>query len=644
MNVDVVLDTAIQDTWPKLLQHNGARFGAQSKAMRYKHYGIWQSYSWEEYLTNVKYLALGLLAIGFKPGSRLMIVGDNRPEWYFAQMAAQCNGGLSVGLYSDLSAAEIEHVARDSGADFAMVEDQEQADKIALIRDRLPELKAVVYWRYKGLSNEAGDGFIGLREVAERGRRYEAEHPGAFEQNIAAGNADDPCAIIYTSGVTKDPKATLHSHRSLMADSQAFVTAEDLTTKDNIVSYLPPAWITEQWLAFGCHLLSGGTVNFAESSETQREDVREIAPSLVIYNSRLWESEAGEVQAKMRNAGWLKRLSTRWALPVGYRVADARYAERNPGWHLRALNGVANLLAFRPIRDSLGLPQARACYTSGATLSPEALRFFHALRVPVRDIYGSAEAGAITGAFTGFQSPGTLGRVNEGVEIMLTDSGEIAVKHSGTFLGYHQDTEVARGAVNEGWVHTGDKGEMTADGELVFIDRMDDLITLPCGDVVAPQEIESRLKYSPYIKDAWVHAEQGCESLSAVIIVDAANTGQWADKAKVAYTTFGDLSQKVEVYELIRGEIAKINEDLPEVRRISRYVNLHKEFDPDERELTRNRKLRRSFLRERYAGLAKALSGDDTSIEVEAEFTYQDGRIGKIKTALQIATVGRGDG
>jgi long-chain acyl-CoA synthetase len=591
----------------------------------------------------VKYLALGLLAVGFQPGSKLLIVGDNRPEWYFAQMAAHCDRGLSVGLYSDLSAAEIEYIAGDSGADFAMVEDQEQVDKMALIRDRLPELKAVVYWRYKGLSNQTGDGFMSLRAVLDRGRQYEADHPIVFEENISAGCGDDVCAIIYTSGVTKDPKATLHSYRSLMADSQAFVTAERLTAKDNLVSYLPPAWITEQWLAFGCHLLSGGTVNFAESSETQREDVREIAPSLVVYNSRLWESEAGEVLAKMRGAGWLKRLFTRWSLPIGYRVTDSRYSGKNPSLYSRVLNGVANLIAFRPIRDSLGLPHARACYTSGATLSPEALRFLHAVGVPVRDVYGSAEAGAVTGAFTGMQSPGTVGRVNPGVEIKIAETGEIAVKHGGTFLGYRQSAETERTAASNGWVHTGDKGEVTPDGELVFVDRMEDLITLPCGEVVGPQEIESRLKYSPYIKDAWVHAEQGCESLSAVIIIDAANTGHWADKRKVVYTTFGDLSQQPQIYELIRGEIARVNQGLPEARRISRYVNLHKEFDPDEHELTRNRKLRRSFLRERYAGLARALSGEDTSVEVEAEFTYQDGRTGKVKTALQIATLGQGE-
>ncbi len=636
------IDRGALDTWPKLLQDNSARFGRKSKAMRYKHYGIWQSYSWQDYLDNVKYLALGLLALGFQPGDKLLIVGDNRPEWYFAQMAAQCDRGVSVGLYSDLSAAEIEYIAQHSGCQFAIVEDQEQVDKMVLIRERLPELKTVVYWRYKGLSGTE-QGFVGLREVLAKGREYESGHPEVFGQNIAAGQADDVCSIIYTSGVGGQAKATLHSYRSLMADSRSFADGEGFTAKDDFVSYLPPAWITEQWLAFGCHLLSGGTINFAENAETQREDVREIAPSVVVYTSRLWESEASEVLAKMGSAGRLKRWATHWAMPVGRRAADAYHSKQRLGWQWKLLNLPADLVAFRPMRDHMGLPHARACYTSGSTLATDTTLLFHSLKVPLKNVYGSAEAGAVTGAAKGGQIPGTVGSVNQGVELRFSEQGEIQVRHSGMFLGYLDGSAAGPDKLADGWVATGDLGELTPDGDLVFIDRGQDLIPLPCGDVVPPQTVESTLKSSAYIKDAWVHAEQGCDWLSAIIIVDAANTGHWADKAKVAFTTFGDLSQKPEVYDLIRGEIERLNKGLPATRRIARYVNLHKEFDPDEQELTRNRKLRRSYLKERYAGLAHALSGQDDSVEVEAEFTYQDGRVGKIKTTLRIATIGRGE-
>jgi long-chain acyl-CoA synthetase len=637
------LDLARFDTWPKVLQQNSTRFGDRGKAMRYKHYGIWQSYSWQDYYSNVKYLALGLLSLGFKPGSRLLVVGDNYPEWYFAELAAQSNRGISVGLYSDLSAAEIEHIARDCEADFAMVEDEEQADKILQIRERLPGLKKVVYWRYKGLSKHDDGLLVGLRSVQEKGREYEAEHPGAFEENVAAGKADDICAIVYTSGTTADaPKGALHSHRSLMSSAECYREQGGLRPKDDLACYLPPAWITEQCLVFGGHLLSGGTINFAEGPDTQQEDVREIAPSLVQYNSRLWESLAGQVQARMRSASILKRVATRLFMPVGYKMADLKYAKRTPGPLWRLLNMLADLIVFRPVRDSMGLPHARVCYTSGAVLSPEAIRFFHALRVPLKNAYGSAEAGLITGAAREIQSQGTVGSINLGTQVMVTGEGEISVRHPGVFLGYHHDAEMTARVLVDGWAHTGDKGYLNDAQELVYLDRLEDAIALPCG-AVHPQDIESRLKYSPYIKDAWVLAGERCDFVSAVIIVDPDTTGHWADKHKINYTTFGDLVQKPEIDRLIEGEISQINQGLPDGHQIKNYVSLHKEFDPDESELTRNYKLRRKFLAKRYPEIVHALSGDDESVEVEAQFTYQDGRSGKIKTALKITTIGGDD-
>lgn len=630
-------------TWPKVLEYNAGHLGVRSKAMRYKHYGIWQAYSWQDYFSNAKYLALGLLSLGFGPGSKLLIVGENSPEWYFAEMAAQCNRGISVGTYSDLSAAEIEYIAQDCEAEFAMVGDEEQADKILQIIERLPNLKTVVYWRYKGLSSRENEMFVGLRDVVEMGRRYETEHPGAFGENIAAGKADDICAIVYTSGVAGAPKGALHSYRSLMASSQCYKELDGLSPKDDLSCALPPAWITEQWVAFGCHLLCGGTVNYAESSETLQEDLREIAPSVAFYNSRLWESQAGQVQARLRGAGFVKRTVSGWLMPVGLRVADAKYERRRLGLHWRLLNVLADLVVYRHIRDSLGLPGARVCYTSGSTLAPEGFRFFHALKVPLKSVYGSTEAGAVTGAADGIQTPGTVGSVNPGVGVKFGEQSEILVRNPGAFLGYYNDPEMTSRVLKDGWVLTGDQGHMSADNELVFVDRINDLVALPCGDVLAPQEIESRLKHSPYVKDAWVLAGRDCQFVTAVIIIDADNTGRWADKMKATYTTYGDLSQKPEVYRLIEQEVASVNRELPDSQRIEKYVNLHKEFDPDETELTRNRKLRRAFLKKRYPDLIQALGGEQTSVEVEAEFTYQDGRTGKIRTALQIATVGRGD-
>lgn len=630
------------DTWPKVLRHNAARFGAEGAAMRYKHYGIWHSYSWEDYLSKVKGLALGLRSLGFGPESRLLIVGDNSPDWLFAQLAAQGNRGVSVGLYSDLSAAEIERIARDSEADFAMVEDEEQADKIAEIRDRLPHLKTVVFWRYKGLSDRDRSVFVGLRDVLSLGREYEAEHPGAFEESVASGNADDVCSIVYTSGTgLEGPKGTVHSHRSLMANARVYVELDGLGPKDDLAGYLPPAWITEQWLTFGCHLLSGAILNFAESAATHEGDVREIAPRLLVYSSRLWESRAGQVQARMRGASRLKRRAAGWALRVGYHRVEMAQRERKPALRWRLLDVIADGIVFRPVRDSLGLSRARVCYTSGSTLSTDAIRFFRALKVPIKNIYGSAEAGAVTGAADRIQSDGTVGSVNPGVESTVTDQGELLVRHPGTFLGYHNDPDRTARVLSDGWVRTGDTVGSGAADELVFVDRLDDLITLPCGDIVAPQSVESRLRSSPYIKDAWVLAGEGCEALSAVVVVDAVTAGRWADQRKVRYTTFADLAHTPEIYGLIDDEIASINQDLEGSERIEKYVIFHREFDPDEFELTRDRKLRRALLAERYGALMRALAGGQTSVEAEGSTARGGGPAGNIQAILRIATVGR---
>jgi long-chain acyl-CoA synthetase len=643
MRTPAEIDTEKLDTWPKLLDYNYQKFGRHI-AMRYKHYGIWQSYTWQDYFQNVKYLALGLLSVGFKPGDRLLIVGDNTPEWYFAELTAQCNHGISLGLYSDLSADEIKHIVNDSEATFAMVEDQEQVDKLTPILKETPHFKKIIFWRYKGLSHQKDQILQGYRDVIDLGHEYEKLHPHAFEQNIASGKADDICSIIYTSGTTGiTPKGTLHSYQSLRRSAEYYQKLDHLQMKDSLVSYFPPAWITEQWLAFGCHLLSACTVNFPESAETQQQDIREIAPTMVLYNSRLWERQVGHVQAKIQGARGIKRLTYRLFMPVGYRLADFKTRKQTPGWYWRLLNIPAYLLLFRPLRDSLGLPHARVCYTSGATLCAEAFHFYHALNIPLKNLYGSSEAGAISGSTNENINPATAGQVNSEVEIKITDSGEIITRNACHFLGYYNNPAATAEVLKDGWVYTGDSGYLTPEGDLVFLDRIRDRVKLACGEILTPQEIESRLKYSPFIKDAWVLAGPDRSYTSAIIIIDADNAGAWADKKKVSYTTYSDLSQKPEIYVLIGQEIAHINIDLPAGCRIKKYVNLHKEFDSDESELTRTKKLRKPFLEERYKDLINTIYGDKQSADVEVLVKYQDGRIGKTRTTIKIQPIREGN-
>jgi long-chain acyl-CoA synthetase len=343
----------------------------------------------------------------------------------------------------------------------------------------------------------------------------------------------------------------------------------------------------------------------------------------------------------MRGASRVKRRVIGWFMPVGYRRVDLAYQRRKLGVAWRLLDFCGDRLVFHPIRDSLGLPRARVCYTSGSMLSDETIRFFHALRVPLKNVYGSAEAGAVTGAADRLQTPGTVGSVNPGVETKVTERGELVVRHQGTFLGYRGLAELTAQVLDDGWVRTGDKCSVNGEGALVFTDRLDDLITLPCGDLFAPQHVESRLKCSPYIKDAWVVAHDDCETVSAVVVVDAATTGRWADRRKVKYTTFNDLSQNPEVYGLVEGELARVNGDLAQTQRIQRFVLLHREFDPDESELTRDRKLRRAFLYTRYAGLVQALRDGAPTALVGHHAAPLDAHNEKIETTLTIAAVGR---
>jgi long-chain acyl-CoA synthetase len=628
------------DTWPKILKYNYEKYGDNHITMRYKHYGIWQPYTWQDYYLNVKYLALGLLSLGFEPGDKVLIIGDNAPQWYYAELAAQANRGASVGLYSDLNSPEIKYIAENSEARFAMIEDQEQVDKFLQIKGELPRLEKVIYWGYKGLVHYDDPILIGYEQMLKLGEKYEAEHPGLFEQNVETGSADDICALVYTSGTTgAAPKGAVHTYRTMMSGVDYYLHLDPWYENDNIVPSLPPAWMTEQWLGIGCHLLSASILNFAEEPETQQQDIREIGPNIVFYGARLWESQAGMVQARILDADAIKRFVFRLLMPIGYKMADLKYRKQKPSLLQKILYALADIVLFRPIRDSLGLSNARICYTTGAMLSPEAFRFYHALNLPLKNLYGSTEGGALTGAKNDDISLETVGPVHRGAEVRITDDGELIYRQPGIFLGYYKDPDKTAGVLKDGWFYSGDSGFINEDGHVVFLDRVKDLVGLASGDKLAPQFIESRLRFSPYIKDAWVLAGPDRAYASAIIIIDYNSVGRWADKKRVAYTTFADLSQKPEVYGLVETEIDRINRALPPGVRVKKYVNLHKEFDPDEAELTRTRKLRRTFVEERYRELINAIYSDKTEVPIEAQVRYRDGRMGTIKTTISIKSV-----
>mgnify|MGYP001065412157 CR=1 FL=1 len=636
--------TAIDDTWPRVLKRNYEKYGDKI-AMRSKTFGLWRPYTWEDYYINVKYLALGLLALGFETEDKVAIIGDNAPQWYYAELAAQANHGASVGIYSDLTPPEVRYIVQNSDAKFAIIEDQEQVDKFLEIKDELPLLKEVIYWDPKGLIHYDDSILISYQQVLQLGKEYEETHSGLFERNVETGNADDICALVYTSGTTgAAPKGAAISHRQLRCSAQNLVHNDQWQVGDNVVSYLPPAWVAEQWFGIGCHLLSGCTLNFPEGPETQQQDIREIGPDMIFYGARLWEAQAAMVQAKIIDSDTLKRFSYHLLLPIGYKMADLEFEKKAPSLFWRILYAIANIFLFRPSRDSLGLSKARTCLTAGAMLSPDAFRFYHALNLRLKSMYGSTEGGFASSPRTTDIKPESQGLPNLGVEVRITNDGEILNRQEGTFSGYYKAPEKTTEVVKDGWFYSGDGGFIDDDGHIIFMDRLKDLVELASGDKLAPQYVESRLKFSPYIKDAWVVVGRDKTYPAAVIVIDYDNVGRWAEQRRIPYTTFADLSQKPEVYDLIKRDIARVNRALLEPLRIRKYANLHKEFDPDEAELTRTRKLRRGFMEERYAEMIGALYSDKKELPVVAQVKYRDGRVGTIKTVINIKQIGEETG
>jgi long-chain acyl-CoA synthetase len=628
------------DTWPKVLTYNYKTYGGSRTAMRSKRYGIWQPYTWKDYYLGVKHLSLGLLSLGFEAGDKLLIIGDNAPQWYYAELAAQASHGASVGLYADMIPSEIKYIAENCEARFAIAENQEQVDKLLEIKDQLPLLKRIIYWNYKGLSHYKEPILIGYREVEERGDAYERQYPQLFEQRVEKGSADDICAIVYTSGATGAvPKGAVHTHKTIRVGAEYHLRVDQWTDTDNVVPYLPPVWMTEQWLSIGCHLLSGNTLNFAEAPETQQRDANETEPSIVFYGARQWESQAAAVRARMLDAAGMKRLIARWLMPVGYSMADLKLQKKHPGLVQKATYALANAVLFKPIRKSLGLLNARICYSTGAILSPDAFRFYHALNLPLKSLYSTTEGGALTGVTDDDIRPGTVGRAHQGAEVRVTEAGELIYRQPGLFAGYYNDPAQTAAVLNDGWFRSGDAGYVAEDGHVIFTDRMKNLAKLPEGDVLAPQLLEARLRFSPYIKDAWVFAGPQGAYAAAVVIINYDTVSRWAGQRRVHFSTFAELSQGPEVYELVKDDIERINSALPSGSRVKKYVLLHREFDADEGELTRTRKLRREVLEERYRDLIGAIYNDKAEVPIEAQVKHRDGRTGTIKTVIRIKSV-----
>ncbi|MFQ6013904.1 MAG: AMP-binding protein [Anaerolineae bacterium] len=627
------------DTLPKYLVQGYEKYGDHKVAMRKKEFGIWREYTWAESYQHIKHFCLGLVSLGLERGDKVVIIGDNDPQYFWAQLAIQAGGGVAVGIFTDSIPSEIQYIVTHSDATFALAKDQEQCDKLLEIRDQVPAVKRVIYWEEKGLWNYNDPWLMSFEAIEALGRQLDEQEPHRFNELVAQGRGDDLAIFCYTSGTTGLPKGAMISHENLVSGCHIYNQIDRRLDSDEYLSFLPPAWITENVLGLTVHVINGMIINFPEEPETVQEDLREIAPQALLFSSRLWENLVSMVQVRITDSSWINRFLYRVFMPVGYRVADLRFEEGHVPLHWRLLNALGEVAVFQPLRDKLGLTRVKSAYTAGAALSPDVVRFFRAIGVNIKNLFGSTEAQIHTlhiGDDVKFES---VGVPPPGMEIKIAEDGEIWVKGPTVFRGYYKNPEETAEALSNGWFHTGDAGYLREDGHLIYLDRVKDLLELASGEKYSPQYIEGRLKFSPYIKDVMSIGGKDRAFVTAIINIDFDNVGRWAEKNRIPYTTFVDLSQKQEVYNLIRKDVVRVNRALPPPARLRKFVLLHKEFDPDEAELTRTRKLRRGFLEDRYRPMIEAMYGGLDEVRVQAEVKYRDGREGVVETAVRVCSL-----
>ncbi|MBW1720764.1 MAG: AMP-binding protein [Deltaproteobacteria bacterium] len=626
-------------TIPKLFVHQCKRYWDKKVAMREKEFGIWRPYTWKDYYENVKYLSLGLIRLGLEKGDKVAMIGDNRPEGLWAEMAAICAGGIGVWLFQDCMMDEVKYIVDHSDAKFFVGETQEEVDKALAIKDDCPKMEWILWDDPKGMRNYNQDFLMSLKKVQELGRELDREDPELFERRINEGHGDDICLLFYTSGTTALPKGALLSHWNMLTMGKNLMAVDPCYDTDDFVSYLPFAWIGEQMMSISCGLQVGYTLNFPEEPETALQNLREIGPHVMFAPPRLYEGMTRQVQVKYIDATWIKRKCYEFATKVGYKIADLKFEKQPVPWYLKILGWIAYITVQKKLKDHLGMSRLRHAYTGGAAMGPDHFRFFHALGVNLKQIYGQTEIAGISIVHRdGDVKFDTVGTPLPETEVRITEDGEIISRSPSVFQGYYKNEEATRKTLVDGWLYSGDRGFIDEDGHLVVFDRSKDVMTLSDGRPFSPQYLETRLKFSPYIQEVWVIGDKR-EYVTAVMCIDYAVVGKWADDKKITYTSYHELSQKPEVYDLVQKQIEEANKDLPTPAKIRKFVNLYKVFDADDEELTRTSKLRRAFVENRYRDIVDALYSDTDSVHMDTTITYEDGREQRIKTDLRIQKV-----
>jgi long-chain acyl-CoA synthetase len=628
-----------QDTFPRLLLHH-ARTRPRHPATREKDLGIWQTWTWAQVADEVRALACGLAADGFRRGMHLAIVGDNRPRLYWSMIAAQALGGVPVPMYQDAPAAEFVYVLNDAEIDYALVEDQEQVDKLLEAAPSVPTLSHIYYDDPRGLRNY--EGVTSFEALQEKGRAFDRAHPGWYEAEVALGRADDVSGMLYTSGTTGKPKGVRQTHGSFIAAAKGSAEFDRLSPDDSVLSYLPMAWVGDHLFSFAQWLYVGFTINCPESSETVMTDLREIGPTYYFAPPRVFENLLTQVMIRMEDAGAIKRVLfthfTAVARRCGAQILDGKAVAVSD----RIQYAIGNLLVYAPLRNVLGMSRIRVAYTAGAAIGPDLFRFYRSIGINLKQLYGSTE----TCAYVCLQPDGgvhfdTVGEAAPGVELKVADTGEVLVRGPMLLKEYYKRPDATAESIDaEGYFHTGDAGFVDPNGQLKIIDRAKDVGKLATGAMFAPNYIENKLKFFPHIKEAVVF-DAGRDRVCAFVNIDVGSVGNWAERRGIPYSGYTDLASKPAVYDLIRGCVEKVNAELAAEpgladSQVQRFLILHKELDPDDDELTRTRKVRRGFIAEKYAVLIDALYDGRDVQHIETLVKFEDGRSGIVAADLRI--------
>jgi len=626
-------------TIPQLFCKQCKRYGTGKVAIREKEFGIWIPYTWQDYFDNVKYLSLGMVSLGLKRGDKVAMIGDNRPEGVWAEMAAMCAGAIPVWLFQDCMMEEVRYIVDHSDSRFFVGETQEEVDKALGIMSECPKLEYIIWDDPKGMRRYNQEFLMSIKKVKELGRELDQREPGFFEKMISEGHGEDICLLFYTSGTTALPKGALLTHYNMLSMGQNLMAVDPCYDTDDFVSYLPFAWIGEQMMSISCGLQIGYTLNFPEEPETAQHNIREIGPHVMFAAPRLYEGLTRQVQVKYLDSSWIKRKAYEVATKIGYYVADLTFEKKPIPWYWKTMHYLAYITLQKKLKDHLGMSRLRHAYTGGAAMGPDHFRFFHALGVNLKQIYGQTEIAGISVVHRdGDIKFDTVGTPLPETEVKITEDGEIISKSPSVFQGYYKMEEETKKTLKDGWLYSGDTGFIDEDGHLVVFDRSKDVMALNDGRPFAPQYLESRLKFSPYIQDAWVIGDK-LPYVTAVMCIDYSVVGKWADEHKINYTSYPELSQHPEVSSLIQKQIEEANKGLPEPARIHKFVNLFKAFDADDDELTRTSKLRRGFMAQRYKDIIDALYMETDIVHLDMTITYEDGRIQPIKTDLRIQEI-----